>query len=68
MYVLSGVNSVFRVSTVFFSKSCYWINSSNGLMVRASASRTADSGLPPSQVELMTLKLIFTAFLFDVQH
>ena len=30
--------------------------------------RTVDSGLIPSRVKPMTLKLVFTASLLDVQH
>ena len=30
--------------------------------------RAVDSGLFPSQVKLMTVKLVFTASLFDAQH
>ena len=37
-------------------------------MVRVSASGAVDSGLISSRVKPMTLKLVFTAFLFDVQH
>ena len=33
-----------------------------------SASGAVDSGLISSRVKPMTLKLVFTAFLFDVQH
>ena len=44
------------------------INSSDGRLVRASASGAVDCGLIPSRVKLMTSKLIFTASLLDVQH
>ena len=37
-------------------------------MVRAFISRAVDLGLFPSRVKLMTLKLVFTAFLLDAQH
>ena len=37
-------------------------------MVRAFTSRAVDLGLFPSRVKLMTLKLVFTAFLLDAQH
>ena len=37
-------------------------------MVRASASEAADSGLIPSRVKPMTLKLVFTASRLDAQH
>ena len=37
-------------------------------MDRASAFRGVDSGLIPSRVKPMTLKLVFTAFLLDSQH
>ena len=43
-------------------------NSSDGRVVRASASGAADSGLIPSRVKPMTLKLVFTTSLLDVQH
>ena len=36
-------------------------------MVKAPASRAVDSGLIPSRVKPMNLKLAFTASLFDVQ-
>ena len=42
-------------------------NSSNGQMVRASASGAVDSSLIPSLVKPMALKLVFTASLLDVQ-
>ena len=35
---------------------------------RASVSLAVDSGLIPSRVKPMTLKLVFTASLLDVQH
>ena len=44
------------------------MNSSDGQVVRAFASRTADLGLIPSRVKPITLKLVFTAFLLDAQH
>ena len=37
-------------------------------MARASSSETVGSGLVLSRVKPMTLKLVFTAFLFDAQH
>ena len=43
-------------------------NSSDGRVVRASASGTIDSSLNSSRVKPMTLKLVFTASLLDVQH
>ena len=43
-------------------------NSSVCQVVRASSSEGVDSGLIPSRVKLMTLKLIFTASLLDAQH
>ena len=43
-------------------------DSSDGQVVRASASGAIDLGLIPSLVKLMTLKLVFTAFLLDAQH
>ena len=42
--------------------------SSDGRVVKASASGAVDSGLSLSRVKPMTLKLVFTAFLLDVQH
>ena len=43
-------------------------NSSNGRVVRASASKVVDSGLNPSRAKPMTLKLVFIAFLLDAQR
>ena len=43
-------------------------NSSDSGVVRASASEAVDSGLIPSLVKPMTLKLVFTASLLDTQH
>ena len=37
-------------------------------MVRASASGVVDSGLIPSRVKPMTIKLVFTASLLDAEH
>ena len=48
-----------------------WLNQSNSLdgrMVRTSASGAVDSGLIPSRVKPMTLKLVFTASLLDPQQ
>ena len=41
-------------------------NSSDVQVERASASGAVDSGLIPSRVKLMTLKLLFTTSLLDV--
>ena len=38
------------------------------LWVRASAAGAVDLGMIPSRVKPMTLKLVFTASLLDVQH
>ena len=43
-------------------------NRSDGRVVRASASGAVDSSLISSQVKPMTLKLVFTASLLDIQH
>ena len=43
-------------------------NSSDGRVVRVSASEAVDSGLISSRVEPMTIKLVFTASLLDTQH
>ena len=40
-------------------------NSSDSRVVRASASEAGDSGLIPSWVKPMSLKLVFTASLLD---
>ena len=40
----------------------------NGRVVRASISGSVDSGLIPIRVKPMTLKLVFTASLLDVQN
>ena len=45
-----------------------FIPSSDGRVVRASASGAADSGLIPSRVKPMILKLVFAASLLDAQH
>ena len=42
--------------------------SSDGRVVRASDSRAVVSGLIPSRVKPMTLKLVSTAFLRNAQH
>ena len=42
--------------------------SSDGLVVRATASGAANLGLIPSGVKPITLKLVFTASLLDAQH
>ena len=44
------------------------IYGSDGRVVRASASGAVDSGLIPSPVKPMILKLVITAFLLDVQQ
>ena len=44
------------------------INSSDGRVVRASASGAVDLGLISSRVKPMTLKLVFTASLLDAHH
>ena len=44
------------------------LDSSDGRVVRASASGAVDSGLISSQVKPITLKLAFTASLLDAQH
>ena len=47
----------------------FWLlNSSDGRVVRASSSGAVDSGLIPSRVTPMTLKLTFTASLLEAQH
>ena len=43
-------------------------NTSDGRVVRASASGAVDLGLIPNRVKPLTLKLVFTAFLHDAQH
>ena len=42
--------------------------SSDGRVVRASASGAVDLGLIPSRAKPMTLTLVFTASLHDAQH
>ena len=44
------------------------LNSSDGRVVRASSSGAVDSGLIPSRVKPMNLRLLFIASLLDVQH
>ena len=43
-------------------------NSFNGRVVRASASGAVDLGFIPSRVKPMTLKLVFTGSMLDVEH
>ena len=50
------------------SISVFNLNSSDGRVVRASASESVDSASIPSRVKSLTLKLVFTAFLLDAQH
>ena len=62
-------DTVFKIKAVlilFVTWSLF--QSSDGRVVRASASGAVHSGLIPSQVKPMTLKLVFTASLLDVQH
>ena len=56
-----------RFSPGFF---CFLFNSSDGRVVRASASVAVDLGLIPSRVKskAMTLKMVFIASLLDAQH
>ena len=51
-----------------FENACVILKYSDGRVVRASASGAVDSGLIPSRVKPMTLKLVFTATLLDAQH
>ena len=44
------------------------VASSDGRVMRASASGAADSGLIPTRVKAMTSKLVFTDLLLDAQH
>ena len=46
----------------------YYKVSLDGRVVRASASGAVDSGLIPSRVKPMTIKLVFTASLLDAQQ
>ena len=55
----------FIVSSFKFYKHRPSFNSSDGRVLRASASGIVDSGLNPSRVKPMTVKLLFTAFLLD---
>ena len=45
-----------------------YIHSSDGRVVKASAPEAVNSDSIPSRVKPMTLKLVFTVFLRDVQH
>ena len=49
-------------------KSICNMDSSGGRVVRASALGAVDLGLIPTQVKPMTLNLVFTASLLDVQQ
>ena len=44
------------------------VDFSDGQVVKASVSETVDSGLILSLVKPVTLKLVFTTSLLDVQH
>ena len=57
-----------QFSELSFLVICFWFTSSNGRVVRASASGAVDSGWIPSRIKPMTLKLVFTASLLDAQH
>ena len=60
---------ILRLELVFrLEKNCQCIPGSNGRVIRASASGVVDSGLIPSRVKPMTLKLLFAASLLDAQH
>ena len=50
------------------SLKCKLFNSLDGAVDRASASGTVVSGLVPSRVKPMTLKLVFTVSLLDAQQ
>ena len=58
----------YNYSITLFDCKFFKLNSSDDPVVRASASEVVDSGLIPSRVIPMTLKLVFTASLLDVQH
>ena len=60
--------SISRCQNSFTYRNSFELNSSDGRVVRASASGAVDSGLIPSRVKPMTLKLVFTASLLDVQR
>ena len=51
-----------------FNKSLITSNSSDGRVVRASASRAVDLGVISSLVKPMTLRWVFPAFLLDALH
>ena len=54
--------------TTYIPALSYNANSSDGRVVRASASGAVDLSLIPSRVKPMTLKLVFTASPLDAQH
>ena len=58
----------FHIRFVVKKNQNHIIYGSDGRVVRASASEAVDLGLIPSRVKPMTLKLVFTASLFDAQH
>ena len=62
--VISGIAPTIRVGLNLFLCN----NISDDLVDRASASGDVSSGLIPSQLIPMTLKLVFTASLLDAQH
>ena len=63
---LSSQNFKSRVTT--FSTGTIHFHSSDGRVVRASASGAVNLSLIPSRVKPMTLNLVFTASLLDAQH
>ena len=56
----SGIHTTLRIGV--------GINSSDGRVLRVFASGTVKLGLISSRVKSMTLKLVLTASLLDVQH
>ena len=72
--MLLGLSNSFPLLNCFYCEDHYFValieclNSSDGRVVRASASGAVDSGVMTSRVKPMTLKLVFTAALLDVQH
>ena len=62
----SSLSFPYPVTRLAFASSQF--NSSDGQVVRASASGAVDSGLIPSRIKPMTLKLVFTASLLDAHR
>ena len=62
------VECFFQTCRIVLHAFLVFVNSSDGRAVGASVSGAVDLGFISSRVKPMTLKLVFTASLLDVQH